>query len=243
MWKIVILLTVMATIALAVATGDSNMPFYSEKTDPYVQNRERMVKNQIESRGVTDSSVLASMRKVPRHLFIPTKYVDRAYSDGPLPIGHDQTISQPYIVALMTELLEVGPDDRVLEIGTGSGYQSAVLAEIVDSVYTIEIVCDLANSARELLDKLGYDNIKVICADGYRGDSAAAPFDAIIVTAAPDHIPEPLVEQLKLGGRMVIPVGDFYQELVVIEKTPDGIVKRRSIPVRFVPMTGEAEEK
>jgi protein-L-isoaspartate(D-aspartate) O-methyltransferase len=243
MWKAVILLTAMIAIASAVATGSSEMPFYSEKTDPYVQSRERMVTKQIESRGVTDGNVLSAMRRVPRHLFVPKQYEDRAYSDGPLPIGHDQTISQPYIVALMTELLEVGRDDRVLEIGTGSGYQSAVLAEIVDSVYSIEIVCDLANSARELLEKLGYDNVEVICGDGYRGDTAAAPFDAIIVTAAPDHIPEPLIEQLRQGGRMVIPVGDFYQELVVIEKTPEGLVKRRSIPVRFVPMTGEAELK
>jgi len=243
MWKMVRLLVGMAAIASAVAIGGTDMPFYSEKTDPYVELRKKMVKEQIESRGIADSIVLESMRKVPRHLFVPGRFVKRAYDDGPLPIGHDQTISQPYIVALMTELLDLEGDERVLEIGTGSGYQSAVLAEIVDSVYSIEIVCELAESATDLLAKLGYQNIKVVCGDGYRGDTTAAPFDAIIVTAAPDHIPEPLVEQLKFGGRMVLPVGDFYQELVVIEKTEDGIVKRRSIPVRFVPMTGEAEEK
>jgi len=232
-----------AAIASAVAIGGTKMPFYSEETDPYVEERQRMVKEQIESRGITDSSVLESMKKVPRHLFVTERFLKRAYDDGPLSIGYDQTISQPYIVALMTELLDLKGDERVLEIGTGSGYQSAVLAEIVDSVYSIEIVCELAESAADLLTKLGYQNIKVTCSDGYRGDTTAAPFDAIIVTAAPDHIPEPLVEQLKFGGRMVLPVGDFYQELVVIEKTEDGIVKRRSIPVRFVPMTGEAEDK
>jgi protein-L-isoaspartate(D-aspartate) O-methyltransferase len=225
------------------ALGEENKPVNDKKMDSYVEDRLAMVEHQIESRGVADSSVLEAMRKVPRHLFVPKSYVERAYDDCPLPIGNNQTISQPYIVALMTELLELKGGERVLEIGTGSGYQSAVLAEIVDSVYTIEIICELAESAAALLRRLEYDNIKVVCADGYRGLAEAAPFDAIIVTAAPDHIPEPLIDQLAVGGRMVIPVGDFYQELVVIEKTDKEITKRRSIPVRFVPMTGEAEEK
>ena len=225
------------------AMGDNDEPFYDEKADPYVQARQGMVKNQIEARGITDDKVLDAMRKVPRHLFVPKSHTGKAYDDGPLSIGHNQTISQPYIVALMTELLELEGDERVLEIGTGSGYQAAVLAEIVDSVYTVEIICELSKSAHALLERLGYGNIKTVCADGYQGLEEAAPFDAIIVTAAPDHIPEPLIEQLKIGGRMILPVGDFYQELVVIEKTDKGIVKRRSIPVRFVPMTGKAEEK
>jgi protein-L-isoaspartate(D-aspartate) O-methyltransferase len=225
------------------ASEDEGLPRSEEKMDKYVEDRLAMVKHQIESRGVADSSVLEAMRNVPRHLFVPDAYVERAYDDNPLPIGNDQTISQPYIVALMTELLELKGGERVLEIGTGSGYQSAVLAEIVDSVYTVEIICDLAESATSRLRRLGYENVKVMCADGYRGFEEAAPFDAVIVTAAPDHIPEPLVQQLKIGGRMVIPVGDFYQELIVIEKTDKEITKRRSIPVRFVPMTGEAEGK
>lgn len=225
------------------AVGEENKPVSDKKMDSYAEDRLAMVKHQIESRGVADSSVLEAMRKVPRHLFVPESHVERAYDDSPLPIGKSQTISQPYIVALMTELLELKGSERVLEIGTGSGYQSAVLAEIVDSVYTIEIICELAESAAALLKRLKYGNIRVECADGYRGFVEAAPFDAIIVTAAPDHIPEPLIEQLAVGGRMVIPVGDFYQELIVIEKTDKEITKRRSIPVRFVPMTGEAEEK
>ncbi len=225
------------------AAGQDAMIRDDEKMDKYREERRDMVKYQIESRGVTDSAVLEAIRKVPRHLFVPERYADRAYDDSPLPIGKEQTISQPYIVALMTELLALKGGERVLEIGTGSGYQSAVLAEIVDSVYTIEIICELAETASGRLKKLGYNNIEVICGDGYRGFTEAAPFDAIIVTAAPDHIPDPLVDQLAVGGHMVIPVGDFYQELIVIEKTGGEIIKRRSIPVRFVPMTGEAEEQ
>lgn len=238
---IFILLALLVTSVCAL--GEDEQPMYDREKDKYVDDRLSMVANQIESRGVSDSAVLAAMRIVPRHLFVPKRYMGSAYEDGPLPIGHEQTISQPYIVALMTQLLELKGDERVLEIGTGSGYQSAVLAEIVDSVYTIEIICDLAESARKLLSDLGYDNVKVMCADGYRGFAEAAPFDVVIVTAAPDHIPDPLVEQLKVGGRMVLPVGDMYQELVVLEKTDKEVTKRRSIPVRFVPMTGEAEEK
>jgi len=240
--KILIFLVVLGCMC-SCAYSQADVPFYSKDADSFVAERNRMVETQITARGISDEAVLEAMRTVPRHLFVPKAYRKRAYDDGPLPIGNDQTISQPYIVALMTELLNLKGSDRVLEIGTGSGYQSAVLAEIVDSVYSIEIVCELAESAKNLLTELGYDNISVTCADGYRGIPDAAPFDAIIVTAAPDHIPEPLIEQLKIGGKMVIPVGDFYQELIVVEKTDEGVVERRSIPVRFVPMTGEAEDK
>jgi protein-L-isoaspartate(D-aspartate) O-methyltransferase len=235
------LLVLIAMFSFAFAEGDS--VFYSPDSDSYKTERLQMVRKQIESRGVTDEKVLEAMRTVPRHLFVPRSHIKLAYSDGPLPIGHDQTISQPYIVALMTELLELKGGERVLEIGTGSGYQTAVLAEIVDTVYSIEIICELTKSAQEILDKLGYSNALLRCADGYRGIPDAAPFDRVIVTAAPDHIPDPLIEQLSIGGRMVLPVGDFYQELVIVEKTKDGVIKKRSIPVRFVPMTGEAQDK
>jgi len=202
-----------------------------------------MVEEQILARGVTDSLVLAAMAAVPRHLFVPTGVVAYAYADQPLPIGHDQTISQPYIVALMTELAGLAATDRVLEIGTGSGYQAAVLAGIADSVYTIEIVEPLATEAAERLERLGYANVRVRCGDGYRGWPGRAPFDAIIVTAAPDHVPQPLIDQLAPGGKLVIPVGTGLQELLEITRTADGVVERRVLPVRFVPMTGEAQKR
>ncbi len=205
--------------------------------------RNRMVDEQIARRGVTDARVLAAMRRVPRHEFVPESYKKYAYADEPLPIGEGQTISQPYIVALMTETLHIGKDSRVLEIGTGSGYQAAVLAEIAAEVYSIEIIESLAERAEVTLNRLGYSNVHVKAGDGYRGWPEKAPFDAIIVTAAPDHVPEPLVEQLKVGGRMSIPVGDIYQELLVITKTESGVVRKDVLPVRFVPMTGEAQEK
>ncbi len=205
--------------------------------------RERMIAETIIARGVSDSLVLAAMRAVPRHLFVPAAMRPHAYADQPLPIGADQTISQPYIVALMTELLDLRPGEKVLEIGTGSGYQAAVLAEITDRVYSIEIIASLAASAEERLLRLGYESVKVRAGDGYRGWPEAAPFDAIIVTAAPDHVPEPLVAQLAPGGRLVIPVGGFSQDLMLIERGLDGRLRKRSIiPVRFVPMTGEAEQ-
>ena len=208
-----------------------------------VEHRQKMVEEQIVSRGVKDGKVLAAMRKVQRDMFVPPQYRSQAYDDGPLPIGEGQTISQPYIVALMTELLELKGGEKVLEIGTGSGYQAAVLAEIAGDVYSVEILEGLARRADTLLKDLGYKNIHVEARDGYRGWPEHAPFDGIIVTAAPDHVPEPLKEQLKVGGKLVIPVGEFFQELVVIEKTEKGYVKRDVIPVRFVPMTGEAEKK
>ncbi len=201
-----------------------------------------MVKRQIEKRGIKDPKVLAAMKKVPRHLFVPPEEAGEAYEDTPLPIGYEQTISQPYIVALMTELLALEPADKVLEIGTGSGYQSAVLAELVDRVYTIEIVKPLGERARELLGRLGYRNVEVRIGDGYKGWPEEAPFDAIIVTAAPETIPRPLVDQLAEGGRMVIPVGKFVQELVLLEKTGGKIRKRSVTSVRFVPMVGGDDE-
>lgn len=204
--------------------------------------REQMVSRQIESRGVSDSLVLAAMRRVPRHLFVPAELRHHAYDDGPLAIGLEQTISQPYIVALMTELLRPDSSEKVLEIGTGSGYQAAILAEIVDTVYTIEILCPLQERADSMLKSLGYKNIVTRCADGYDGWPEAAPFDGIIVTAAPSKVPVPLLDQLKDGGKLVIPVGDAFQYLEVYTRIKDKFKKETNIPVRFVPMTGKAEE-
>jgi len=209
--------------------------------DVFLSERLAMVDVQINQRGVADSLVLNAMRKVPRHEFVPEELKKRAYIDSPLPIGEEQTISQPYIVGFMTECLALTGHEKVLEIGTGSGYQAAVLAEIVDGVFTIEIVPSLGQRAKTLLDRMGYTNIHVRIGDGYQGWPDQAPFDAIIVTAAPGHIPQPLIDQLKSGGRMIIPVGDYYQELVLIIKSDAGQVTRKSVlPVRFVPMTGEA---
>ena len=201
----------------------------------------KMVEEQIVRRGVRDSAVLDAMRAVPRHRFVQDKYVREAYEDYPLPIGEGQTISQPFIVAVMTEALGVGPSDTVLEVGTGSGYQAAVLAEIVDQVYTIEILKPLGEAAESTLTSLGYKNIHVKIGDGYRGWPEHAPFDGIIVTAAPDHVPEPLLEQLAMGGRMIIPLGQNAQSLIVLTKTPEGIKREERFGVRFVPMTGEAQ--
>jgi protein-L-isoaspartate(D-aspartate) O-methyltransferase len=198
--------------------------------------RQRMVEEQIAARGVTDPRVLAAMMKVERHLFVPAALQPVAYADEPLPVGHGQTISQPYIVAYMTEALRLGPGDRVLELGTGSGYQAAILAELVKEVYTIDLVKPLADTARERLASLGYKNIEVMCGDGYKGWPEKAPFDAIIVTAAPPEIPRELTGQLKTGGRMIVPVGSFFQELRLITRTEKGFDGRPLLPVRFVPM-------
>jgi protein-L-isoaspartate(D-aspartate) O-methyltransferase len=200
--------------------------------------RARMVEEQIVARGVRDSAVLEAMRRVPRHEFVPERWRARAYEDQPLPIGAEQTISQPYIVALMTELAAVGPGARVLEVGTGSGYQAAVLATLGAEVYTIEIVESLATSARAALARLGYGAVRVRHGDGWRGWPEAAPFAAIVVTAAPPEVPPALLAQLAPGGRLVIPVGAADQELQVHERAADGVHVRRVIPVRFVPMTG-----
>jgi len=202
-----------------------------------------MVSEQIEARDVRDRRVLDAMRKVPRHRFVPESQRPSAYRDRPLPIGHRQTISQPYIVALMTELAQVKPGDRVLEVGTGSGYQAAVLAEMGAQVYSIEIVEPLARRAEATLGELGYGGkVTVRTGDGYAGWPSKAPFDAVVVTAAPPKVPEPLKQQLNLGGRLVIPVGDFYQRLQVIRRTEKGFRTRTVIPVRFVPMTGRAQD-
>ena len=201
-----------------------------------------MVREQIESRGVTDARVLAAMRKVPRDEFVPENLADAAYEDHPLPIGYGQTISQPYIVALMTELLRLTPAAKVLEIGTGCGYQTAVLAEIAAEVYSVEIIEPLAKEAADRLQRLGYKNVHVRYADGYLGWPEQAPFDAIVVTAGADHIPPPLVEQLKPGGRMAIPVGEPHaeQSLLLVEKDVNGEISTGNvIPVLFVPLTRE----
>lgn len=202
----------------------------------YTSRRMKMVHQQIEARGITDPHVLEAMRTVKRHLFVPKEQQRRAYGDHPLPIGYGQTISQPYIVAYMTEAAQLKPEDKVLEIGTGSGYQAAVLARIVGEVYSIEIIEALAQKAEKTLNRLGYQNIFIKYGDGYQGWQEHAPYDTIIVTAAPDHIPEKLLEQLAVGGRMVIPIGSFFQDLYVITKTEEGIVKESLLPVRFVPM-------
>lgn len=209
------------------------------------EERDRMVREQLAVEGpfraaITDSAVLGAMRAVPRHRFVPSRLRGSAYEDRPLPIGHGQTISQPWIVARMTELARPEPGDTVLEVGTGSGYQAAVLAEVTDHVFTIEIIGELARSARRRLGELGYGNVTVRHGDGYRGWPEHAPFDAIVVTAAPEQIPEPLVEQLARGGRMVIPVGPRGrgQALTVLHREADGTVERRVVSaVRFVPMT------
>jgi protein-L-isoaspartate(D-aspartate) O-methyltransferase len=198
--------------------------------------REKMVRFQIEDRGVRDKAVLEVMRKVERHRFVPILLQYLAYEDNPLPIGEGQTISQPYIVALMTELLQLKGNDKVLEIGTGSGYQAAILAELAKEVYSIEILPALARRAEQLLREMGYKNIKVKCGDGYLGWPEFAPFDAIIVTCAPDAIPEALIDQLAEGGRLVIPVGEFYQELKLLVKTKGKVEEKSIIPVSFVPM-------
>ena len=214
--------------------------------DPFDAARKGMVRDQLSGpgRAITNARVLAVMGKVPRHEFVPERYRSEAYEDGPLPIGYSQTISQPYVVAFMTEQLRPNPTDRVLEIGTGSGYQAAVLAELVTEVYTIEIIEPLAQRAETDLKRLGYKNVTVRAGDGYKGWPEAAPFDAIIVTCAPENVPQPLVEQLKDGGRMIIPVGPAgNQELVLLRKQGNRLEKRATMPVRFVPMTGEAQRK
>jgi protein-L-isoaspartate(D-aspartate) O-methyltransferase len=208
----------------------------------YERARDEMVARQIEARGVTHEGVRRAMRQVPRHEFVPAEYRRLAYDDRPLPIGHEQTISQPYIVAVMTELIAPEPGDRILEVGTGSGYQAAVAAELVAEVYSIELIPELAVSAAERLRRLGVDNVFVRAGDGYLGWPEHAPFDGILVTAGADHVPEPLIEQLAVGGRMVIPVGDTQgvQVLRLIEKRPDGTIDSRDVvTVRFVPLLRE----
>ena len=240
-------------LLLAIASGAccakaaDETPQSTSSDDPYQARREKMVRDDIErSRGsrtaVWDKRVLDAMRAVPRHKFVPENLLSQAYDDNPLPIGYGQTISQPYIVAYMTEMLKPEKHFVVLEIGTGSGYQAAILAQIVKRVYTIEIVPELGESARRRLEQLGYKNAEVRVGDGYYGWPEHGPYDAIVVTAAASHIPPPLVEQLKPGGRMAIPVGSPFQiqQLMLVEKRPDGaVIKRSEMPVRFVPLTGK----
>ncbi len=207
----------------------------------YAEMREALVRRHVEPR-IDDAAVVAAMRRVPRHRFVPEALRDRAYENNALPIEEGQTISQPIIVAMMTELLEIDRGDRVLEVGTGSGYQAAILAELAGEVFTIEIVPELGDAARRVLDALGYENIRYRIGDGFHGWPEEKPFDAIIVTAAPEEVPPPLLEQLRVGGRLVIPVGDLHQELVLMRRTGEGPEDFVSDPVervRFVPMTGE----
>ena len=211
--------------------------------DPFAPARQRMVsKLATFERGITNARVLAAMGKVPRHEFVPEHLRSQAYQNRPLPIGHGQPISEPYVVAFMTEKIEPKPADRVLEIGTGSGYQAAVLAELTAEVYTIEIIEDLANRAAATLQRLGYANIHARAGDGYKGWPEAAPFDAIIVTCAPEKVPQPLIDQLKDGGRMIIPVGSSSKQRLVLLHKHDGKLDRQAVlPIHFVPMTGEAQ--
>ncbi len=203
----------------------------------------RMVEQQLLSRGITDPRVIDAMERVPRQRFVPSDQRPWAFEDRPLPIGYRQTISQPYIVAFMTQALNLDSDARLLEIGTGSGYQTAVLAELARQVYSIEIVPELADQAKKTLSELGYQNVHLREGDGYMGWTEHAPFDAIMVTAAPDHIPQPLVDQLAVGGRMIIPVGENRQALILLTRTERGVTEETVLPVRFVPMTGEAERR
>lgn len=237
----------------AASTGDlprsgendrgENHSTYNNQDDPMSELRAAMVMDQIVARGVSDQRVLSALRKVPRHEFVPHSERAKAYQDRPLSIGRGQTISQPYIVAAMTELAEIDENSRVLEIGTGSGYQAAVLAEIAKQVYSIEIVESLGQHAAKVLGRLGYQNIELRIGDGYKGWPEEAPFDAVLVTAAPPAIPQPLIDQLAEGGNMVIPVGEVFQELRVLTKKDGKVVEKTVFGVRFVPMTGEAQKK
>jgi protein-L-isoaspartate(D-aspartate) O-methyltransferase len=226
---IVALILVGAAFILAAQRADVDL----------TTRRNEMVERQVRGRGVRDMRVLDAMRKVPRERFVPSNLLAHAYDDGPLPIGYNQTISQPYIVAYMTEALGVSRDHKVLEIGTGSGYQAAILGELAGTVYTIEIVPELARRATAALKALGYSNVHVRAGDGYAGWPEHAPFDRILVTAAPEEIPKPLLDQLSARGRLVIPVGQQgrAQWMTIVEKTPEGVVQRRTIPVQFVPFT------
>jgi len=242
---IAVVLVALGALGLACASsggGNGAQRSAGEASDADTARRQRMVDSQIRARGVSDAAVLDAMRTVPRHRFVPDSLHSYAYTDGPLRIGHGQTISQPYIVALMTSLIEPKPSMKILEIGTGSGYQAAILAECVAEVYTIEIVSELGKSAASLLDDLGYENIHTRIGDGFDGWPEHAPFDGVVVTAAPEEIPQPLLDQLAVGGRLVIPVGRGSQDLVLVTRTEDGYHRQSVTPVRFVPMTGKAQD-
>ncbi len=241
--KLIIAAVLLLLIAAACKTKEKADEAPEE--DSYDAAREALVEESIVGRGITTPAVIEAMKAVPRHEFVPDDYLAQAYADHPLPIGYGQTISQPYIVALMTDAIDPDEDDVILEVGTGSGYQAAVLAEIVDQVYTIEIVGALAEQAEDRLDRLGYDNVEVLHDDGYFGWEDHAPFDAIIVTAAPDHVPPPLLTQLKDGGKMVIPVGPVggYQELWLVEREGDDYTNYSLGGVRFVPLTRDLRDE
>lgn len=228
---------VLAGCALACAASSGNGGQPSDTDEMHAARRRQMVETQIRHRGVSDPRVLAALQNVPRHRFVREGDEANAYGDYPLAIGSGQTISQPYIVAYMTQALDPQPDARVLEVGTGSGYQAAVLGALVAEVYTVEIVPDLARRATAILAELGYAHVHVREGDGYAGWAEHAPFDAVIVTAAPDHIPQPLVDQLRIGGRLVVPVGTDDQNLLVLTRTTDGLREDARLPVRFVPLT------
>jgi protein-L-isoaspartate(D-aspartate) O-methyltransferase len=228
-------------LAVFAATGCGQSP---APVGDLARERQRMVQEQLVARGIKDGRVLAAMAKVPREEFVPADSRAASYEDGPLLIGEGQTISQPYIVAFMTEQLRLLPTDRVLEVGTGSGYQAAILAELVAEVYTIEIIEPLGKNAEATLQRLGYKNVHVKVGDGYKGWPENAPFDAVIVTCAPDHVPQQLTDQLKDGGRMVIPVGErFAQQLYLLEKKNGHLKESATLPVRFVPMSGEVQKR
>ena len=239
-----------AVLALPGALGmlggckeGSVQPKAESDEDERREERERMVADQLAARGVHDERVLAAMRRVQRHRFVPASATRHAYEDRPLPIGHGQTISQPYVVGFMSQALALSGEERVLDVGTGCGYQAAVLALLAREVWSMEIVAPLAESAGERLRVLGFENVHVRSGDGYLGWPEHAPFDAILVAAASDHVPQPLVDQLAPGGRMILPVGKAEQDLVLLRKTAAGIVQDEVLPVRFVPMTGMAEER
>lgn len=250
--KIVVLSVLLTNLCFVPYGGCSANRFSSSQKEPqsptksmdeeFDRLRQRMVSMQLRGRDIRDSRVLKAMGKVPRHEFVPADLSAFAYNDGALPLKMGQTISQPYIVAYMTQLLELEGSERVLEIGTGSGYQAAILAEIVPEVYTIEILPELGEQAEAVLKRLGYENIHFRIGDGYVGWSEYAPFDRIIVTAAPRKVPQPLIDQLEEGGLLVCPVGRPDQDLIVLRKGKDGVTRRSTIPVRFVPMTGKAQE-
>ena len=234
---IIILLTiaVLAYIAKPLSCSDRNR-------ESWEAQRLKLVAG-LKSKGITDEAVLNAMSKVPRHLFVPENMRSLSYNDHPLPIGQKQTISQPYIVAFMCQALELTGKEKVLEIGTGSGYHAAVMSLISETIYTIEIIPELGNRAARTLNSLGYENVKVKVGDGYRGWPEFAPFDAVILTAAPPEIPQPLLDQMKVGGRLIAPVGKMWQELVLVRRDKDGYHEKELLPVRFVPMTGEAQER
>jgi protein-L-isoaspartate(D-aspartate) O-methyltransferase len=234
-----LILSLLLSLPACASLSTSEPSAYQQVSNEEYAKQRRELVGQLRSQGIKNQDVLDALLKVPRHRFVPDSHRHLAYQNRPLPIGQDQTISQPFIVGYMTEAAEIGSGEKVLEIGTGSGYQAAVLAELAKEVYTIEIIPQLADGARSLLREMGYKNVQVKTGNGYEGWTEHAPFDAIVVTAAPDEVPKALVEQLAVRGKMVIPVGTSFQQMVVITKTETGVVERRTIPVLFVPMTGK----